>query len=472
MNKKSFAEIMKSPKKFITVFLLGFSSGLPIMVIYGSIKLWLRRYEIDLPKIGLFSWIAVAYSFNFLWAFLFDRYTPLKKVGRRRSWLLITQIMLVGCFLLLSLGNPDKSLTFIAVAGTLLCFFSASQDVAVDAYRNEILNSEELGIGASLGVYGYRVAMWVASGFGIWVVDEKTWNWSFNQMFLMLAAFMGIGLLTTLWADEPTNTHPKEKSFFDSVLNPFFEFLNRDGTFDYLRNIKRPSGDSHFVRKLCNYILFLPKFLIKEGPIIIYKFLFTKAFFILAFIFFFKFGDSIAGSMSRPFYADLGFSNEIIGKVASTVGLFSTLAGLIVGGSLIYKLGYRVTLWFAGISQALTTGMFALLATYSTNNDLAKIVFLEDFTSGIGTAALVGFMGHLTNQRFTASQYALFASLASLGRTLFSGTAGKLIVYLRGSPVFASSSNHIGYVNFYILCALFAIPGLIFLAMMKKEEFQ
>ncbi len=425
MNKKSFSEILKSPKKFITVFLLGFSSGLPIMVVYGSIKLWLRRYEIDLPKIGLFSWIAVAYSFNFLWAFLFDRYTPFKKVGRRRSWLLITQVMLVGSFLLLAIGDPNKSLTFIAVAGILLCFFSASQDVAVDAYRNEILSSEELGIGASLGVYGYRVAMWVASGFGIWVVDKETWNWSFNQMFLMLAAFMGVGLLTTLWADEPENTLPQEKSFVGSVINPFIEFLKRE-----------------------------------------------RALLILVFIFCFKLGDSIAGSMSRPFYADLGFSNADIGKIASTVGLFSTLAGLIVGGTLIYKLGYRVTLWFAGIGQAITTGLFALLATYSTNTDLAKIVFLEDFTSGIGTAALVGFMGHLTNKRFTASQYALFASLASLGRTLFSGAAGKMIVYLKEFPVFASASNHVGYVNFYIICALLAIPGLFFLAMMKKEEFE
>ncbi len=425
MNKKSFAEILKSPKKFITVFLLGFSSGLPIMVVYGSIKLWLRRYEIDLPKIGLFSWIAVAYSFNFLWAFLFDRYTPFKKVGRRRSWLLITQVLLMGSFVLLALGDPNKSLTFIAVAGILLCFFSASQDVAVDAYRNEILNSEELGIGASLGVYGYRVAMWVASGFGIWVVDKETWNWSFNQMFLMLAAFMLVGILTTLWSDEPENSLPKEKSFVGSVVNPFIEFLKRE-----------------------------------------------RALLILVFIFCFKLGDSIAGSMSRPFYADLGFSNADIGKIASTVGLFSTLAGLIVGGSLIYKLGYRVTLWFAGIGQAVTTGMFALLATYSTNTDLAKIVFLEDFTSGIGTAALVGFMGHLTNKRFTASQYALFASLASLGRTLFSGAAGKMIVHLKESPIFASSSAHVGYVNFYIMCALLAIPGLLFLAMMRKEEFE
>ncbi len=424
-KKKNLSTIFKDPKKFIVVFLLGFSSGLPIMVVYGSIKLWLRRYEIDLPKIGLFSWIAVAYSFNFAWAFLFDRFTPFKSLGRRRSWLIITQIFLALSFILLSFGDPNKSLSFIAISGILLCFFSASQDVAVDAYRNEILNSEELGIGASLGVYGYRVAMWVASGFGIWVVDESTWNWTFNQMFLMLAGFMLVGLLTTLWAEEPKNSLRKEMSLLESVINPFLEFLKRE-----------------------------------------------KALLILAFIFFFKLGDSIAGSMSRPFYADLGFSNADIGKIASTVGLFSTLAGLLVGGSLIYKLGYRFTLWFAGITQAITTALFAALAFVATSSSLTGIVFLEDFCSGIGTAALVGFMGHLTNKRFTASQYALFASLASLGRTVFSGAAGKIINMFKETPWFFSAAEHSGYINFYILCAFIALPGLIFLAMLGKKEFE
>ncbi len=424
-KKKSLSTILSDPKKFITVFLLGFSSGLPIMVVYASIKLWLRRYEIDLPKIGLFSWIATSYSFNFLWAFFFDRYTPFRKFGRRRSWLLITQVCLAGSFVLLSFGDPSKSLSFIAIAGILLCFFSASQDVAVDAYRNEILDSEELGIGASLGVYGYRIAMWVASGFGIWVVDQDTWGWSFNQMFLMLAAFMGVGILATLWADEPEYQAVQEKTLLDSIVNPFFEFLKRNNSF-----------------------------------------------LILAFIFFFKLGDSIAGSMSRPFYADLGFANKEIGAIASTVGLFSTLAGLIVGGSMIYKLGYKVTLWFAGITQAITTALFAGLAFVATQTSLGAIVFLEDFASGIGTAALVGFMGHLTNKRFTASQYALFASLASLGRTIFSGAAGSLIEYFKTSPVIFSDMQHTGYINFYVTCAIIAIPGLVFLGTLTQKEFE
>ncbi len=412
MSRHSMKELMRLllTKRMLTVTLLGFSSGLPIMVVYGSIKLWLKREEIDLSTIGYFSWIAIPYSYNFLWAFLFDRFVPIKSLGRRRSWLLITQIFLTVVFYLLSLGSPTQDLSYILIVSFLLCFFSASQDVAVDAYRNEILSKDELGVGASFGVYGYRIAMWVASGFGIWVVDKETWNWSFNQMFVMLAGFMAVGLLTTFWADEPQNTEPPQTSFKDTVILPFTEFLKRD-----------------------------------------------QAFIMLIFIFLFKFGDSIAGSMNRPFYADVGFSNKDIGEIASTLGLFSSLLGLIVGGSIIYRLGQLKGLWISGVLQAISTGCYTLLVFFPSKLSFAFVVFFEDMTSGMGTAALVAFMGALVNKRFTATQYALFASLASLGRTLFSGFAGDLIEFLNTlSPELANG----GYAYFYFLCMIFALPGL------------
>ena len=384
----------------MTVFLLGFSSGLPIMVIYGSLKLWLKQFNVELTTIGYLSWVALPYSYNFLWAFLFDRFVPFK-MGRRRSWLIITQVFLTLSFILLSFGDPTKSVGYIAAVGFLTCFWSASQDVAVDAYRNEILPKEELGIGSSFGVYGYRISMWVASGFGIWITDSETWNWSFNQMFLLMAAFMAVGLITTLWADEPENHAPPLKTLKESVITPFYEFLTR-----------------------------------------------PYALFILAFIFFYKFGDSFAGSMSRPFYNEIGFTNKDIGEIASTLGLFSSMLGLFVGGTIIYKFGHYTALWTSGILQAISTLLFGYLAVDPTRLNFAFVVFFEDLTSGMGTAALVAFMGYLTNKTFTATQYALFASLSSAGRTIFSGFAGSAIVYFKQNPIFVESYTHTGYLHF------------------------
>lgn len=407
-------------KRMLSVFLLGFSSGLPIMVIYGSIKLWLKREGVDLSTIGYFSWIAVFYSYNFLWAFLFDRYTPFK-TGRRKSWLLITQIGLVISFALLSLGNPHESVAYIALIGGLLCFWSASQDVAVDAYRNEILEDHELGIGASLGVYGYRIGMWIASGFGIWITDQTTWNWSFNQMFLLMGAFMLVGIGATLWSQEPKlPKEPQPATLSDSVILPFKDFFKR-----------------------------------------------SNAIWILMFIFLYKFGDSFAGSMTRPFYADLGFSNKDIGEIASTLGLFSSLLGLIIGGSVIYKYGFYTSLWVSGLLQAASTLCFAFLPLYATRIPFAFVVFFEDVSSGMGTAALVAFMGSLTNKQFTATQYALFASLASLGRTIFAGFAGTTIEYFQNSPLTKIPLPHVGYIQFYILGAFLALPALLFLKKLK-----
>lgn len=423
MSKKpTFSQMLNllKTKRMLVVLLLGFSSGLPIMVIYGSIKLWLKKFGVDLSTIGYISWIAIPYSYNFLWAFLFDRFTPLSKVGRRRSWLLITQIFLLFAFVLLSLGDPQESVFYIAALGFLLCFFSASQDVAVDAYRNEILSKDELGIGASFGVYGYRVAMWVASGFGIWITDTETWNWSFNQMFLLMAGFMLVGLLTTLWSDEPENHSPKATTLMESVVVPFKDFF------------KRP-----------------------------------YALYILSFIIFYKLGDSFAGSMSRPFYADIGFSNKDIGEIASTLGLFSTLLGLFLGGSLIFKWGHYRALWVSGILQAISTGLFAVLALAPTRLNFAGVVFFEDLSSGMGTAALVAFMGYLTNKSFTATQYALFASLASLGRTVFAGFSGEVIEFFAQKGLWAFLP-HGGYFQFYILGSVLALPGLFFLVKSQK----
>lgn len=440
-QKPTFLTLLKElkRKRMLVVLLLGFSSGLPIMLLYKSLKIWLRREGIELSTIGYLSWVTVPYSFNFIWAFLFDRFT-LSRLGRRRGWLLTTQIGLVVSLLFLGFGDPQSSIPFIVFWATALCFFSASQDVIVDAYRREILPEEELGVGAAIGVYGYRIGMLVASGFGLWIVHSvdkesgEAAGWvTFGQMYWVMAVCMGVGILTTLFSDEPEVDSPPPRTMFESVINPFIEFFRRDG-----------------------------------------------AVILLLFILFFKIGDSMAGSMLGAFYVDAGFSNQDIAEVTSIFSFFSTMAGLFVGGALIFRYGYHFPLLAFGVLQAMSTLAFVLLAQFPTWGMLAGVVFFEDFSSGMGTAALVGFMSVLTNKRFTATQYALFASLASFGRTFFSGFAGQLIDALTGVPAATLATMdettrsalymEKGYPAFFVFCAVIAIPGLILLHRVWKLQ--
>lgn len=407
----NFIDLLKSltSKRMFIVLLLGFSSGLPIMLLYSVIKIWMRREGVDIGTIGYLSWMTLPYTFNFLWSFLLDRFVP-SSLGRRRSWLLITQLGLISALGLLFFADPKVSVPFIAFAGTLLCVFSATQDIAVDAYRREILPDDELGIGSSIGVYGYRIAMLVASGFGLWVVDPKTLNFSFNQTFLMMAGFMLIGVVATFFATEPKVEGDAPTTLKDAIIEPFFDFF------------KRP-----------------------------------YAVWILLFIILFKVGDSIAGSMLGPFYVDVGFDNKTIAEVTKGIGFISSMAGLFVGGWIIFKIGIYRSLWVFGILQAMSTAFISLLTINSTKLMLTGVIAFEDFSSGMGTTAMVAFMAGMTNKRFTATQYALFASLASSGRTFLSGFAGDII-------------KEISYFNFFILCSAMAIPGILLLIKMRHVD--
>ncbi len=397
-------------KRMIVVLFLGFSSGLPIMLLYKCLKIWLRREGIDLSTIGYMSWVTLPYSLKFIWAALFDRFTPFA-IGRRRSWLLITQLGLMLGLIALGLSNPTISLPLVVMAAMVVCFFSASQDIVVDAYRREILPDNELGIGAAIGVYGYRIAMLVASGFGLWLVDKNTLDLSFHEMFFLMAAIMGVGILTTLSCQEPQLHTPPPQNLKQAIIDPFLEFFKREG-----------------------------------------------ALIILLFILFFKIGDAMVGGMLSPFYVDVGFTNAQIATVTSGLGFFSTMAGLFVGGALLFRFGYNLPLFFFGILQAVSTFSFILLTQTGANlYALSAVVFFEDFSSGMGTAALVAFISTMTNKQFTATQYALFSSLASFGQTFFSGFSGRII-------------TQIGYGNFFIFGAVIAIPGLLLLFKMWQIQ--
>jgi PAT family beta-lactamase induction signal transducer AmpG len=425
-KKHSLKDLLTALKKkrFFVVFILGMSAGLPIMLVASALKIWLRREGIELSTVGFISWLMVPYSFNFLWAPLLDNFF-VQKFGRRRSWILFGQLGIGLSLFLISISSPTASLTFLVLSGVLMAFFSATQDVAIDAYRREIMDDEEQGIGAALYVYGYRLAMLYANGFGVWIVDKETWDWSFNQMFLLMAITAIVLSAITFFADEPrAESHEGEKSLHTMVVLPFKEFLTR-----------------------------------------------KMAFTILFFIFLFKFGDGVASSMYSTYYVDLGYTNKVIAEVTKVFGSVSGFVGLAVGASIVYMVGIFRSLILFGVFQALSTAAFALLPILGKGLiPLGVVVFFEDFSSALGTIAMVSFMSVMADKRFTATQYALLASLAAMGRTIFSGFAGALIEWIQGFYAVPEEALIPSYQYFFVICGVIAIPGLLLALRIIKNE--
>ena len=411
-DEKSFLELLGAlkSKRMLVLLFLGFSSGLPLMLVASSLKIWLRREGIELSTIGYISWTMVPYSLNFLWAPLLDRFIP-SRLGRRRSWILIAQLGLIVSLAGLGFAEPTVSIGWVVALGISTAFFAATQDIGIDAFRRESLHDEEQGIGASFVVYGYRTGMLVASGVGLWVVDPETWGFTFNQMFFMMSGLMLVGVVTAFVASEPETEHLPPTSLGGAVVQPFLEFLRRDGV--------------------------------------------ARALVILLFVLVFKVGDSFAGSVTPAFYVEVGFSTAEIAEAAKGVGFFSTMLGLFLGGALIFKLGILRALLIFAFLQAGSTAAFAVLESTGPNWwALAGVVAFEDLSSGMGTAALVAFMALLTDKRYTATQYALLSSLASFGRTFLSGFSGEV-------------AEALGYVHFYFLGSVLALPGILLLLTLR-----
>ncbi len=409
MSAKTFFKDFFS-KKMLIIFFTGFSSGLPFLLTSNTLKTWLAREQVDISTIGYFSWVGMSYSLKFLWAPLLDRFSFFG-FGRRRSWMLITQLclmVLIGSF---SFLNPVHSLSAMAALAVLIAFFSATQDIAIDAFRREYLKDEELGMGSSMNQYGYRIAMLLSGGLGIGMVGSSWANLSWQQLYLIMAGLMLIGIATTLFVPEPNFDRALEpKTLRAAVVEPFKEFFTRD-----------------------------------------------KALVILSFVFLFKLGDALSGAMLNPFYVQMGYTNEDIGLIAKTFGLISSLVGLFIGGAIIYSVGIYRSLVVFGILQALSTASFALI-TYTGPERwaLAFAVCFEDISSGMGSAAFIAFLAAITNKKYTATQYAVLASIATLGRNFFSGFSGEMVKALQ-------------WTNFFYVCALIAIPGLVMLFVLREQ---
>lgn len=400
-RRHSTAEIVHAALswRMLVAAFMGFASGLPLLLTGSVLQAWMKEEGVDLGTIGLFALVGLPYTLKFLWAPLMDRFTP-NGLGRRRGWLLIFQLLLIASLLFLSLAQPAIEPWWLAVAALLVTFFSASQDIVIDAYRREALADDEQGLGASLYVNGYRIGMLLASGGGLILADHM----SFGQVYQLMAMFMFVGVATTLFAPEPAPAEGVPSTLREAVVQPFVEyFLRRDAVM------------------------------------------------ILAFILLYKIGDTMASHMTTPFYLDIGFSKTEIGTVVKLFGFWATIAGGLIGGLLIMRLGIFRALWVFGILQGVSTAGFAVLAQMGASlPGLAAVITFENLSGGMGTAAYIAYMASLTNKKFTATQYALLSSLMGVPRVIAAAPTGYL-------------ADSLGWSTFFVFCALIALPGLMLL---------
>ena len=388
-------------KRMLICILTGFSSGLPLYILISLLPAWLRSDGLDLKAIGLFALIQLPFTWKFLWAPFFDRFSP--PLGRRRGWLIISQLALLLTIPIFGFLRPTLDLgVIIALAGTM-AFFSASQDIVLDAYRRELLKDAELGIGNSIHVNAYKIAGLIPGSLSLILADHLPWN----SVFIITALFMLPGIAMTLFVSEPSLSNDLPKTLKAAVIEPFHEFINRNG--------------------------------VKSAGLI------------LAFIFLYKLGDSMATALATPFYLDLGFSKTEIGLIAKNAGLWPSVIGGLLGGIWMIRLGINRALWLFGAFQMIAILGFYGLATLGHNLPaLAIAISIEALCVGLGTTAFVAFIAHTTNPLYTATQFALFTSLSAIPRTFANATTGYLVEYL-------------GWQTFFIFCSLIAIPGMFLL---------
>lgn len=396
----------KRTKDIAVITVLGFASGLPYPLVSGTLQAWLTCERIDIKTIGILTVLTFPYNFKFLWSALFDRYS-IPGFGRRRGWILITQILILAGTLIMVSVTP-KYLLIFSIVVALVAFFSASQDISIDAYRTEILKPKDRGLGASLAITAYRIALIVAGGVCLLLADYLGWQIA----LITVSSLLILGIISTLWADEPEGIK-KPNTLKESFIEPFKDLLTRE-----------------------------------------------KSIIILMFIILYKLGDAYAGSLSTAFFIrGVGFSLTEVGTVNKMGGLISAIAGALLGGILLTKISLFRALILFGIFQALSNIMFMVLAVVGKSFILFILtVISENFTGGMGTTAFLAFLMGVCNRSFAATQYALLSSLATLGRIIISPTSGFVV-------------ESIGWAAFYFVTFLTAIPGLVFIVMLKKVIF-
>lgn len=400
-RRETFREAIVNRRMLICVF-TGFTSGLPLYVLFQLIPGWLRVEGIGLKEIGFFALVQFPYTWKFLWSPFMDRFT-LPLLGHRRGWMLLTQVALLISIGLMGFIKPGLSLWTVVYLSATLAFFSASQDIVLDAYRRELLPDVELGLGNSIHVQAYRLSGLVPGALGLILADHFEWH----VVFIIIALFMFVGIVMTLVIDEAIAEPTPPRTMRDAVIEPFRDFIGRAGL--------------------------------------------KPALLVLAFLFLYKLGDNMATALQTPFFIDVGFTLTQIGAIAKTAGLIAAIVGGMVGGLVMVKLPINRALWIFGVVQVVSILGFALLSAIGPNPWMLGVaVAFEYLGVGLGSAALIAFMARTTNPAFAATQLALFTALASVPRVFANATTGVIV-------------EQIGWTSFFMVCTALAIPGMLLL---------
>ena len=408
ISSEKYTRTLKSlaNRRVLAVFFLGFASGLPLALAGGTLQAWMAVEGVDLKTIGLFSLVGLPYALKFFWAPLLDRYA-LPFLGRRRGWILGTQLALMILIVMLGFTSPKDTPWLVALFALLLTFTSASQDIVFDAYRTDVLREKERGLGAAVSVTGYRIAMLASGALALILAGPLGWRLT----YLLMAALMLVGTMATIFGPEPEEAVRPPQSLKEAISGPLTEFFSRPAAWAFL-----------------------------------------------ALIILYKIGDAFAGSLTTAFLIrGPGFSIGEVGAINKGLGLMATIIGALYGGVMLARLGLYRSLMIFGILQAISNLSFMVLAyagkVYSI---MVAAVAFENLAGGMGTAAFVAFLMALCDHRYTATQFALLSALASLGRIFVGPPSGYL-------------SHEVGWVVFFFITFLAALPGLALLYKMRRN---
>jgi PAT family beta-lactamase induction signal transducer AmpG len=388
-------------RRMLAVLVLGFSSGLPLALTGtgATFQAWMTAEKVDLTTIGAFSLVGLPYTWKFVWSPLVDRYVP-PFMGRRRGWIFLTQLVLLVTIAVLGLWTRNQGLEMLALLAVTVAFFSATQDIVVDAYRTEVLPTVELGPGASTYVLGYRIGMIVSGAVAMRLADHIP----FRQVYLIMAACMLVGMLATRYAPEPDLAAKPPRSLEEAVTLPFYQFFQREGAVE-----------------------------------------------MLVFTLLYKLDGMMISGMATPFLLSIGFTNSEVGTVTQFHGLLATIAGAVIGGALMPRLGIYVSLWVFGLFQGVSNMAYWWLATSGPSYaKLVGVVVLDNLATGMGVAAFAAFLMSLCDPRYTATQYALLTSFMAFTRVVGGAPTGFL-------------AKALGWPLYFLLCTIVAVPGLLLL---------
>lgn len=402
---------------------LGFAGGLPYLLVFSTLAAWLSESDVSRSAIGFFAWVGITYSIKVLWAPIVDS-VPIaaltKKLGQRRSWMLLGQLGIVVGLIAMAVSGPGN-LVLLSLCALLVAFSSATQDVAIDAFRIESVDPEFQGAMSATYVFGYRVALLVAGAGAFYIAEFVSWRIA----YIAMAALMGVGMLTVLWVSEPERTSDRpivkpgssvremvawQKS---AIVGPFQEFFQRNG---------------------------------------------AAALVILLFISVFRISDIVMGIMANPFYLDMGFSKIEIANIAKFLGFFMSIAGSFICGALVVKWGIMRPLLIGAIAVAATNLLFALLSTLEPRIEyLALVISADNISGGFAATAFVAYLSSLVNKAYTATQYALFSSLMTLPGKFISGFSGIVV-------------DSFGYFEFFVLAATLGLPAILLVLWLMARE--